>query len=156
MTRRRSRRRRIGAAAGLWALLGACFGLAAALVESVSLIVTLVVACVCALVMAMVAATTDQAGGVPTRGAPPRKTSSPGGKPSPARRGRPAGTRPRKKPRCGARCQRSVKPASTCDCSCGGRLHGSRITRAGVQSVEMQLQEKAAVRRERAARKATR
>jgi hypothetical protein len=33
-----------------------------------------------------------------------------------------------KKKACGAACQFSTKPAETCDCSCGGRLHGSRAT----------------------------
>lgn len=32
----------------------------------------------------------------------------------------------RKRPKCSARCQWSVKPKKTCQCSCGGELHGTR------------------------------
>lgn len=53
-------------------------------------------------------------------------------KPVDARPARPAfGTRV-----CSAACQRSTKPANTCDCSCGGSTHGKMVagSRANLQS----------------------
>lgn len=153
MPTKRHRRRKVGALSGLWLLAGAIFGLCAALIEATSLIVACLVACLACAGMATVAAKTGQDTAVQTRRASTEKPATPGRK-APARRSpAKAGTKPRKRPPCNARCKASTKPASTCDCVCRGKTHGKGMTRAGLQSVDMQLQEKSAVRRQKAAAK---
>jgi hypothetical protein len=50
---------------------------------------------------------------------------------------------------CSAACQRSTKPAHTCDCSCGGRSHGAMVkgTRASLLTAEARRAERDAKRR---------
>lgn len=132
---------------------GAIFGLCAVLVDGVSLLVTCLVAAGCCAGMAVVAAKTGQDTAVRTRRASTEKKASPGRKPSARKAPSKPGAKPSKPRKCSVRCRQSTRPASTCDCSCKGRSHGSGITREGLKSVDMQLQERSAVRKQRATAK---
>lgn len=51
--------------------------------------------------------------------------------------------------RCSAACRQSRKPASTCDCACGGRYHGRYVpgTAAAIRATRYTPEQKAAQRR---------
>lgn len=127
-----SRRRapKLGAVSGLWLLLTAALGLVTVLVQSVTMIVVTLIS----LVVAVVSLFAGQSVAVPASRPTGAKHSSPRGKTSARRSAVTAGTAPRKRPRCGARCRRSTKDPKTCDCSCRGTSHGSEAGRTFADS----------------------
>ena len=143
------RRPRLTKASGAWGAFTALFGLLAVTVQSVMLIVLAVVS----LLGLIVTAFAGDRVAVQTRRAATEKRTSAGRKPVARRSPTSGGTTTRKRPKCSARCQRSVRPASTCDCVCAGRTHGA--ARAGGAKVTRdELKAKPARRAERQMRKA--
>ena len=115
------RRPRVTAASGAWLAIVAVCATVTVVVQSVTMIVVTLIS----LVVAVVSLFAGQHAHVPTRQHRALKPASARGKTVSRRSTRRAGTGPQKPKRCGARCRRSSKPASTCDCSCKGRSHGS-------------------------------
>lgn len=114
------RRPRLTKVSGAWGAITALIGLIALMVQSVELMVTAIVC----LLITIVAAFAGQSVAVPTRGTDVRKTSSPGKSRSRQPATQKPGT-PSKPRRCSVRCRKSSKPAASCNCSCGGKSHGS-------------------------------
>lgn len=85
------------------------------------------------------------------RKAPRRRTERPIGQGLPKRATLVAPSGPKRvgTRACSAACQRSTKPAHTCDCSCGGRSHGAMVkgTRASLLTAEARRAERDAKRR---------
>lgn len=141
---------------GAWGALTGVFGLLAFTVQSVTLIVLALVS------LAGLVVTTfgGEKVAVQTRRASTEKRKSPGN--SPARRRAPSkpGT-PTKRRKCSIACRQSTKDAKTCDCSCGGKSHGSESgvtscksatpTRAQLKSRLAKNQERQVVRKQRKA-----
>jgi hypothetical protein len=46
-------------------------------------------------------------------------------------------------------CRTSTKPAKTCTCSCGGKSHGSEVSREFLKSRPARKQERSVVRSQR-------
>jgi len=143
--RRRLRTKPMGPVTATWFALGAIINAASAIVGSVTLLIVGVLSVLIGLISWTVgerATTTARPGGSP--GKPigtARRTSA-----RPATRKPPQRSSPQlPKQRCTARCQRSVKPASTCDCSCGGRWHGAQVagTRAALLTPQAKQRDKA-------------
>ena len=144
------RKPRLTKVSGVWGVLTALITLVAVTVQTTGWVVA---ACI-GLVGTIIAACAGDRVAVQTRRASTEKRASPGGKPQKRRAPTAAGTKPKKRPKCSARCQRSVQPASTCDCSCSGRTHGA--ARAGGAKVTRdELKAKPARRAERQMRRAT-
>jgi hypothetical protein len=130
-------------ATGGLAVFTAAFALIAITVQSVT---TIVVALVSLAALIVTALAGDRLAVTHRRASTERKPS-PGGKSKPRSTTRPAGTR--KRPKCSVRCQKSKKPASTCNCSCGGRNHGparaaaAKVTKQQLNSPAMKKQARA-------------
>jgi hypothetical protein len=142
----RVHRPRVTKHVGLWGLLSSVFGLLTLLVDSVSLIVMLVIA------LSMTAVSSVVSPELPVRPLSPvverstttRRKEPAKRSPAKARTGAKKTTKPGPKtpakpqPKKGCttpRCRTSNAPKDTCDCRCGGRLHGSAApTRAEVLS----------------------
>lgn len=146
-TSSRRRRPRLTKVSGVWGAITAVIGLVALMVQSVELIVTAVVC----LLITIVAAFAGQSVAVPTRGTERRKTSSPGN----TRKRRPATQKPgtpTKRRKCSVDCRTSTKSAKTCTCSCGGKSHGSEVSREFLKSRPAKKQERQVVRSQRGAK----
>jgi len=122
----------VSKATGGFAVFTAAFSLIAITVQSVT---TIVVALISLVGLIATLAAGDRMAVTHRRASTDRKPS-PGGKGKSRSAARPAGTR--KRPKCSARCQRSTRPASTCNCSCGGKNHGPQRA-AGAQVTKTQL-----------------
>lgn len=114
---------------GAWMFLTALLTLATVIVQSVTMIVVTLLS----LVITIVAAFAADRGGVPATASNTAKTANPSGKApagsaSRARPARPKPSGPRKPRRCDARCRKSTQPVSKCECSCGGKSHGSEAS----------------------------
>lgn len=138
---------RMSKATGGFAVFTAAFGLIAVTVQSVTAIVVALIS----LVGLIVTAIAGPRLAVTHRRASTERRPNPGGKRRPRSTARPAGTR--KRPKCSARCQRSVKPANTCNCVCGGKTHGAARA-AGAQVTKAQLNSPAMKKQARAQKKA--
>lgn len=135
-------------ATGGFAVFTAAFSLIAITVQSVTTIVVALIS----LVGLIVTAIAGPRMAVTRRRASAERRPSPGGKRKPRSTPRPAGTR--RRPKCSARCQKSVKPASTCNCVCGGKTHGA-VRAGGAQVTKAQLNSKPMKKQAAAQRKAT-
>jgi hypothetical protein len=138
---------RMSKATGGFAVFTAAFSLIAVTVQSVTTIVVALIS----LVGLIVTAIAGPRLAVTHRRASTERRPSPGGKRKPRSTARPAGTR--KRPKCSARCQRSVKPVDTCNCVCGGKTHGPARA-AGAQVTKAQLNSPAMKKQARAQKKA--
>lgn len=145
-TRRRARATQL---TGIWGAISAVCGVLTAMFQTIELIVTLGVL----LVITLATLFTGKSVAVPTRAVEVRKTTSSRGSTNSRRTPGKAGTpgKPRKRPRCGARCQKSVKPVGDCHCACNGKGHGKKISRSDLQSTELKTQERKVVRQQRKA-----
>jgi hypothetical protein len=130
----------ISHATGGLAVFTAAFALIAITVQSVTTIIVALVS----LAALIVSAVAGDRLAVTHRRASTERKASPGGKTKPRSTPRSAGTR--KRPKCSVRCQKSKKPASTCNCSCGGRNHGpqraaaAKVTKTQLNSPVMKKQ----------------
>jgi len=125
---------------GVWGAISAVCGVITAMFQTIELIVTL-----CVLLIITVATLfAGKPAAVPTQAVEVRKTTRSRGNTNSRRPAGKSGTpgKPRKRPRCGARCQKSVKPVSDCHCSCNGTGHGKKISRSELQSTELKRQER--------------
>lgn len=125
----RVKSRKNGVFAGLWLIITSVF-LIAWLVLGGALWLTGTLLAGLATAILAVATFDSESAVTGPRPAPAQKSSPRVGSENAARRSSPGTPRRRRaagKPRkrvCSARCRASTKPASTCDCVCGGRTHG--------------------------------
>lgn len=97
---------------------------AAFIVDRLVLAVVLIVIALCSTLLAALAMWAPERVGVPAVPSGGRRAHPAGKRGAAPRRAGPSGTRPR---RCSVRCRKSVRLVESCDCSCGGRLHGSEV-----------------------------
>lgn len=119
----RSRSRKHGVLAGIWAITTALFTISWIMLGGTLWLVAALLGGLATVLLTIATFNPDSV--VPATAAPKPRSANPRESKSgpPARRK--SGTAPRKRV-CSARCQRSTKPKETCNCSCGGRTHGVR------------------------------